>query len=93
MAPTVSHAYDLRLLEAKAYPQTKVFEAAPFFARHEGTIPAPEPSHAICAVIEEAVRAREEGKKKVILFSLCGHGLLYLSGYDAYLAEQLRDEL
>lgn len=92
MAPTVSHAYHLGLIEAVAYPQTKVFEAATLFARHEGTIPAPEPSHAICAVLEEAIRAREEGKKKVILFNLCGHGLLDLSAYDAYLAGQLRDE-
>lgn len=75
-----------------AYPQTKVFEGATLFARHEGIIPTPEPGHAICAVLEEAIRAREEGKKKVILFNPCGHGLLDLSAYDAYLAAQLRDE-
>jgi tryptophan synthase beta chain len=92
MAPTVSHAYNLGLIEAVAHPQTKVFEAATMFAKHEGLIPAPEPSHAIRAVVDEAIKAREEGKKKVILFNLCGHGLLDLASYDAYLAGQLRDE-
>jgi len=92
MAPTVSHLYKLGLIEAVAYKQSKVFESAVQFARTEGLIPAPEPSHAIAAVIDEAVRAREEGKKKVILFNLCGHGLLDMASYESYLTGKLKDE-
>lgn len=92
MAPTVSQLHRLKLIEAVAYPQLKVFEAAVLFARTEGILPAPEPAHAIRAVIDEAIRAREEGQKRVILFNLCGHGLLDLSAYDAYLSGTLRDE-
>ncbi len=92
MAPSVSHLYDLNLVDAVAYPQTKVFEAAVMFARTEGILPAPEPSHAIRAVIDEAVKAREENKKKVILFNLCGHGMLDLASYDAFLGGKLKDE-
>ncbi|MCX7868154.1 MAG: TrpB-like pyridoxal phosphate-dependent enzyme, partial [Limisphaera sp.] len=84
MAPLVSHLKKLNLIDAVAYPQTRVFEAAVLFARTEGIVPAPEPSHAIAAVIDEAIRAREEGKPRVILFNLCGHGLLDLSAYDLY---------
>ena len=92
MAPTVSQLHKLGLIEAVAFPQTKVFEAAVLFARSEGLLPAPEPAHAIRAVIDEAIRAREENKKRVILFNLCGHGLLDLSAYEAYLSGNLRDE-
>jgi tryptophan synthase beta chain len=92
MAPAVSHAYKLGLLEAVAYPQTAVFEAAVMFARSEGIIPAPESSHAIRAVIDEAIMAREEGHKKVILFNMSGHGMLDLTAYDAYLTGNLQDE-
>jgi tryptophan synthase beta chain len=92
MAPLVSHAYKLGLIEAVAYKQTKVFESAVQFARTEGILPAPEPSHAIAAVIDEAIRAREEGKKKVILFNLCGHGLMDMTAYDAHFAGKLKDE-
>jgi len=92
MSPAVSHAYKLGLFEAAAYPQTPVFEAAVLFARTEGLVPAPESAHAIRAVVDEAVQAREEGRKKVILFNLSGHGLLDLSSYNAYLTGQLRDE-
>ena len=91
MAPMVSHLKKLGLIDAVAYPQTKVFEAAVLFARSEGLVPAPEPSHAIAAVIDEAVRCREEGRSRTILFNLCGHGLLDLSAYDAYLSGQLKD--
>lgn len=91
MAPMVSHAQKLQLIEAVAYPQTKVFEAAVQFARTEGIVPAPEPSHAIAAVIDEAVRCREEGRKRVILFNLCGHGMLDLTAYDTYLTGRLQD--
>jgi len=92
MAPSVSHVYKLGLIDAVAYPQSKVFEAAMLFAQTEGIIPAPEPSHAVRAVIDEAIKAREEGKKKVILFNLCGHGMLDLASYDAYLAGALKDD-
>ena len=91
MAPLVSHLYDLDLIDAVSYPQTKVFEAAVQFAQTEGLVPAPEPSHAIRAVVDEAIRAREEGKKKVILFNLCGHGMLDLASYEAFLGGKLRD--
>ena len=91
MSPVVSHAFKLGLLEAVAYPQTSVFEAAVLFARTEGLIPAPESSHAIRAVVDEAVKAREEGRKKVILFNLSGHGLLDLAAYNNYLTGQLQD--
>jgi tryptophan synthase beta chain len=92
MSPMVSHAHKLGLLEAVAYPQTAVFEAAVLFARTEGLVPAPESSHAVKAAVEEAIKAREEGKKRVIVFNLSGHGLLDLTSYNAYLNNQLQDE-
>lgn len=92
MAPIVSHLYKLNLIEAVNYAQTRVFEAAVAFARAEGLIPAPEPSHAIAAVIDEAIKCRESGEKKVILFNLCGHGMLDMSSYDAFLAGHLSDD-
>jgi len=67
MSPMVSHAVKLGLAEAVSYPQLKVFAAGVLFARTEGIVPAPEPAHAIAAVIDEAVKCREEGRKKVIL--------------------------
>src|SRR5205085_5279706 len=79
------------LVEPRAYKQNEAFEAAVRFARAEGIIPAPEPAHAIRAVIEEAEAARESGEAHVILFGLCGHGHFDLSAYDAYLAGQLPD--
>jgi tryptophan synthase beta chain len=91
MSPAVSHACKLGLIEAIAYPQTAVFEAAVLFARTEGLVPAPESAHAIRAVVDEAIKAREEGRKKVILFNLSGHGLLDLTAYDAYLSGKLKD--
>ncbi|MGH9282885.1 MAG: TrpB-like pyridoxal phosphate-dependent enzyme, partial [Acidimicrobiales bacterium] len=72
-----------------AYPQSKVFEAAVDFARTQGTIPAPETSHAIRAVVAEALAAKEEGRERVILFGYSGHGLLDLSAYDDYLHDRL----
>ena len=91
MSPMVSHAYKLGLIEAVAYPQVPVFEAAMTFARTEGIIPAPESSHAIRAAIDEALKAREENRKRVILFNLSGHGLMDMSAYDTYLAGHLKD--
>lgn len=91
MAPMVSHCKKLGLIEALAYPQTRVFEAAVTFARSEGLVPAPESSHAIAAVIDEAKRCREEGKKRVLLFNLSGNGLLDLAAFDSYLSGHMRD--
>jgi tryptophan synthase beta chain len=79
------------LVQARAYAQNATFEAAIRFARSEGIIPAPEPAHAIRAVIDEALAAREAGEQRVILFGLCGHGNFDLSAYDAYLAGELED--
>lgn len=91
MAPTVSHLYKLGLIEAVAYPQTKVFEAAMQFAQTEGIIPAPESAHAIRAAIDEALKAKEEGKKRVILFNLSGNGMLDLTAYEAFITGHLKD--
>ena len=91
MSPMVSHALKLGLIEAEAYHQTKVFEAAMLFARNEGIVPAPESSHAIAAVVDEAIKAREEGKKRVLLLNLSGHGLLDLSSFESYLHGKLQD--
>lgn len=91
MSPMVSHAVKLGLVEAVSHPQTKIFEAAVLFARTEGLVPAPEPSHAIAQVVKEAIRCREEGRKKVILFNLCGHGMLDLPAYDRYLSGNMKD--
>ncbi|HWF34372.1 MAG TPA: TrpB-like pyridoxal phosphate-dependent enzyme [Solirubrobacteraceae bacterium] len=79
------------LVEPRAYRQNETFEAAVQFARTEGLIAAPEPAHAIRAVIEEAEAAREAGEERVILFGLCGHGNFDLGAYDAYLAGKLED--
>ncbi len=91
MSPMVSHALQLGLMEAEAYQQTKVFEAAVQFARTEGIVPAPESSHAIAAVINEALKCKEEGAKRVLLFNLSGHGLLDLASYENYLHGGLQD--
>ncbi len=89
MAPSVSHALKLGLIEAAAYPQDKVFESAVLFARSEGIVPAPEPAHALKAGIDEAMAAREAGEERVILINLCGHGMLDLGAYDRYMAGEL----
>ncbi|MCO5053344.1 MAG: TrpB-like pyridoxal phosphate-dependent enzyme [Verrucomicrobiae bacterium] len=91
MSPMVSHALHLGLIEAEAYHQTKAFEAAVLFARNEGIVPAPESSHAIAAVVQEAQRCREAGQKKVLLFNLSGHGLLDLTAYESYFGGKLQD--
>jgi tryptophan synthase beta chain len=89
MSPLVSQIYDMGLIEAAAYGQLEIFDAAITFARSEGIVPAPESAHAIKAAIDEAMKAKEEGKKRVILFNLSGHGMLDLGAYDAYFAGQL----
>jgi tryptophan synthase beta chain len=79
------------IIEATAYRQREIFQAAIDFARTEGIIPAPEPAHAIKCAIDEAIKCREEGKEKVIGFILSGHGHFDLSAYDAYLKGALQD--
>ena len=91
MAPLVSHAYHLGLMEAVAVPQTKVFAAAQLFVQTEGIVPAPESAHAIRVAVDEALKAKEEGVSKNILFNLTGHGFLDLGAYDAYLSGKLED--
>jgi tryptophan synthase beta chain len=90
-APMVCGLVKAGLVEARAYRQNEVFEAAVRFARCEGIIAGPEPAHAIRAVFEEAQAAKEAGEQRVILFGLSGHGNFDLSAYDAYLAGELED--
>jgi len=78
-------------IEAVAYPQSKVFDAAVQFARAEGVLPAPEPAHAIRAVVDEALRCKEEGREETIVFNLCGHGHFDLKAYEDYLSGDLLD--
>jgi tryptophan synthase beta chain len=91
IAPLVSAAVMEGLLAPRAVHQLECFEAAVLFSRTEGIIVAPETSHAVAAVIQEAKKAREEGREKVILFNLSGHGHLDLTGYDRYFEGQLSD--
>ena len=91
MSPLLSHMYELGLFEAVAKPQSECFAAGLRFARTEGILPAPEPTHALAATIEEALRCKETGEEKVILTALCGHGLLDLSAYGNYQAGQVTD--
>jgi len=90
-SPLICQLYHDRLIEAVAYGQTSCFEAAVQFAECEGIIPAPESSHAIRGAVDEALRAKEEGREKVILFNLSGHGMLDLQAYADYLAGKLHD--
>jgi len=90
VAPSLSILLKNKIVEARAYSQIDVFNAAQLFAKTEGIIPAPESAHAIKAVIDEAINARETGKRVIILFNLSGHGLLDLKGYDEYLRNNLR---
>jgi tryptophan synthase beta chain len=91
MSPLLSHIYELGLFEAVSKPQSECFAAGLRFARTEGIVPAPEPTHAVAACIEEALRCKESGEEKVILTALCGHGLLDLAAYGDYLSGELRD--
>lgn len=89
MSPIISHLVKEKLIEARAYNQLETFDAGVKWARNECFIPAPETAHAIAAVIDEARRAKEEGKEKVILFNWSGHGLVDLASYDAYFERKL----
>jgi tryptophan synthase beta chain len=90
-APLMSHLLKHGMIEARAYPQNPVFEAALQFARTEGILPAPEAAHAIRAAVDEAIQAREEGRSRTILFELSGHGHFDLASYERYLAGELQD--
>ncbi|GAB3166089.1 TrpB-like pyridoxal phosphate-dependent enzyme [Amycolatopsis sp. NPDC004378] len=91
MSPLISHIYELGLIEAIAIGQQECFAAGVRFARSEGIIPAPEPTHALAACIQEALRCKETGEEKVILTALCGHAHLDLPAYGAYLAGDMVD--
>lgn len=91
MAPLVSHVKELGLIEAKAYHQLACFEAGVLFARAEGILPAPEANHAVRGAIDEALRCKEEGTSRTILFNLCGHGHFDMQAYIDYFAGKLED--
>ncbi|GID27740.1 tryptophan synthase beta chain [Paractinoplanes brasiliensis] len=91
MAPLISHVYELGLMEAVAKTQRECFEAGVLFARSEGIIPAPEPTHALAGCIEEALWCKETGESKVILTALCGHGHLDLPAYGKFLSGDMVD--
>src|SRR5262249_58121882 len=89
MSPLLSHIYELGLIEAVAKPQSECFEAGVLFARTEGVLPAPEPTHAIAACVEEALRCKETREEKVILTALCGHGLLDPTAYARFPSREM----
>jgi tryptophan synthase beta chain len=91
MSPIISHLYEQGMIEAVAKPQRECFAAGVQFARTEGIVPAPEPTHALAATVEEALRCRESGEERVILTALCGHGHLDLPAYEAYLSGTMID--
>ena len=92
MAPLVSHVKELGLIDAHAYHQTACSEAGVFFARNEGIVPAPEANHAVKGAIDEALRCKEEGVSRAILFNLCGHGHFDMQAYMDYFAGKLVDQ-
>ena len=92
MAPLISHLYEEGMMDAVAVPQSECFAAAVQFARTEGIVPAPEPTHAIAMAIREALKAKETGEETVILTALCGHGHFDLAAYEQYLAGAMVDE-
>ena len=91
MAPLVSHVKELGLIEAVGYKQLQCFDAGVQFARAEGIVPAPEANHAVKGAIDEAIRCREEGVSRAILFNLCGHGHFDMQAYIDYFGGKLKD--
>jgi tryptophan synthase beta chain len=91
MAPLVSQLVLDNLIEPQSYNQLQTYEAGMVFARTEGIVPAPETNHAIAGAIHEALKCKETGEAKTILFNLSGHGIMDLAGYDAYLDNKLTD--
>jgi tryptophan synthase beta chain len=92
MSPLISHLVEEQMIEAVAKVQSECFAAGVQFARTEGILPAPEPTHALAETIAEALRCKESGESKVILTALCGHGHLDLAAYDAYLSGTMQDD-
>jgi tryptophan synthase beta chain len=90
-SPLVSQLYHDGFLQARAYQQTDVFQAAVLFTRSEGILPAPESAHAIQGAVEEALKCKESGEARTILFGLSGHGHFDLAAYDNYLAGKLEE--
>ncbi len=91
IAPLISHLLQEELIEAVSLHQLECYQAAVLFARTEGFVPAPETSHAIAQAIREANQAKEEGRERIICLNWSGHGLMDLSGYEAYFNDQLSD--
>jgi len=91
MAPLISHVYELGLMDAVAMGQLDCFAAGVQFARTEGIVPAPEPTHAIAEIIRQAKECKETGEEKVLLTALCGHGHFDLAAYDAFLGGTMID--
>ena len=91
MSPLVSLLHQEGVVEAASYPQLQCFEAAMTFARAEGIVGAPETSHAVCSAVDEALKAKEEGRQKTILFNLSGHGFFDMAAYEKYFAGELTD--
>jgi len=92
MAPLISHVANMGLIEAQSYQQRTCFEAGVMFSRAEGIVPAPEATHAIKGVVEEALRCKRENKAETILFCLSGHGHLDMAAYQAYFDGKLVDQ-
>lgn len=91
MSPLLSHMYELGMFEAVTRSQRECFEAGVRFARTEGILPAPEPTHALAETVAEALRCKESGEEKVILTALCGHGHFDLAAYERYLSGEMED--
>ncbi len=92
MAPLISHIKELGMIEAVAYHQVECFEAGVLFGRTEGILPAPEANHAVKGVIDEALKCKQEGVSRTILFNLCGHGHFDMQAYADYSAGKLVDQ-
>ncbi|MTA68050.1 MAG: pyridoxal-phosphate dependent enzyme, partial [Actinobacteria bacterium] len=91
MAPLISHVYELGLMDAVAVGQLDCFAAGVQFARTEGIVPAPEPTHALAEIIRQAKECIETGEERVLLTALCGHGHFDLAAYDAFLSGDMSD--
>lgn len=91
MSPTLSQLYHDGYMEARAVEQTSIFEAAELFARTEGTLPAPESSHAIKVAIDEAIKCKETGEEKTILFGLTGTGYFDMYAYEKFHNGEMSD--
>ena len=91
MSPLISHIYELGMMEAISIGQTECFEAGVQFARTEGIVPAPEPTHALAATVREALECKESGEEKVLLTALCGHGHFDMAAYEKYFSGDMVD--